>query len=71
MDGQCNNTQLIYLHLTLWMILSTENTLYNPPLTRGGYVFRQILSGHFHFTVFNDARNVFKSARGQVVLFKI
>ena len=70
MYGQCNNTQLIYLYLTLWMILSTINTLFNPPLTRGGHVCSQILSGHFHFTVFIGARNVFKNARGQVVLFK-
>ena len=70
MDGQCNNTHLIYLHLALWVMLFTINTLYIPPLTRGGHVFNQILSGHFHFTVFIGARNVFKNARGQVVLFK-
>ena len=70
MDSQCNNTQLIYLYLALWKILFTMNTLYNPPLTRSGHVFSQILSGHFHFTVFIAARNVFKNARGQVVLFK-
>ena len=52
-----------YLEQTLRMWLTTVITGYHPPLTHGGHVFIQFLSGCFYCTVHIWARYKFERAR--------
>ena len=52
-----------YLEQTLWMWLTTVITGHFPPLTHGGHVFIQFLSGRFYNTVPIWARYKFERTR--------